>query len=82
MARFDKYSLPHALDTFSNGNIGRMEHLTGNNGMPFTGGSIAMIGDLKLLNSSSINDQTKRHRKNAGKCFKLAANVPAFINPL
>lgn len=47
MARFDKYNFPQAGEIFSNGKIGRMEHLIVKIGKPVTGGSMAIIGALK-----------------------------------
>lgn len=77
MARFDKYSLPQAGDIFSNGNIGRIEHLIDNIGMPVTGGSIAIIADLELLNWMDHIDIEIDFKWKYAEC-----DVPAFINPL
>lgn len=47
MVRFDKYNLPHDMLIFSNGSIGKIEHLMLKLEMPDGGGSTAINDALK-----------------------------------
>lgn len=54
MVRFDKYNLPHDSLTFSNGNIGNIEHLMLKLEIPAGGGSTAIKGALKKKKKTII----------------------------
>lgn len=54
MVRFDRYNLPHDALTFSNGSIGKMEHLMLKLDTPDGGGSTAINGALDIDYSNSF----------------------------